>query len=564
MAPPRPEDADLVDEALLGSCMGVARGARAEWVETLAERYEGVRRAVGEGGGGRKTGAWFTGACEVAMLLDRAMPAAPGARWRACDPACGTGHVLAAAGERLRARGWTGAGIARALRGMDVDPVAVAIARVRMAMRFGGALAAWRRAIRVGDALAAGAWADGRFDAVVGNPPFLGQLSARSARSDDERRARRARFGGAVTRYVDESAAFLMLGTELAPAGRVVLVQPCSVLAASDAQAVREACAATHALAEVAMLPARAFGAAVRTCIVSLCAGRAVRTVARDEAGRAHAVPAGRLSGGRWGAALASVRGVPAVTIVGRGADTLGSLAAFEADFRQHYYGLKGRVREARGATPGRGERALVTSGAIGPASLAWGARRTRIHGADRQRPVVRAADLAGDPVMEAWHAARSGPKVLVAMQTGVPEAWVDAAGRTLPSVPVVSARPRRPADLWKVAAAILSPAIAAEAWWRHGGSGMSPGALRLSARDLAAMPVPADGRAWARGARALRAWQRQPASAAARRAFAEAMCDAYRVPPGSPRGVLIDWWNAAVTRAARTVHGAGAARSIC
>ena len=563
MEAPRPEDADLVDEALLGSCMGVARGARVEWVETLAVRYEGVRRAVGEGGGGRRTGAWFTGAPEVAMLLDRVMSAVPGARWRACDPACGTGHVLAAAGGRLRAGGWTGARIARALAGMDVDPVAVAIARVRMAVRFGGGLAAWRRAIRVGDALAAGAWAGARFDAVVGNPPFLGQLSARSARNDDERQARRARFGGAVTRYADESAAFLLLGTELAPAGRVVLVQPCSVLAAADAQGVREACAATHALAEVAMLPARAFGAAVRTCIVSLRAGRAARAVARDEAGRAHAVPPGRLSGGRWGAALASVRGVPAVAVGGSGVDTLGSLAAFEADFRQHYYGLKGRVREARRAAPGRGERALVTSGTIGPASLAWGERPTRIHGTDRRRPVVRAADLAGDPVMEPWHAARSGPKVLVAMQTGVPEAWVDAAGRTLPSVPVVSVRPRRRDDLWTVAAAILSPAVAAEAWWRHGGSGMSPGALRLSARDLAAMPVPADRRSWTQGAQALRAWQRQPASSAARRAFAEAMCDAYRVPAGPARRTLLDWWDAAVARAARTAHGDGAARSI-
>ncbi|MFM8874010.1 MAG: N-6 DNA methylase, partial [Phycisphaerales bacterium] len=244
MATPRPEDADLVDEALLGSCMGVARGARGEWVETLAVRYEGVRRAVVEGGGGRKTGAWFTGAPEVAMLLDRAMPAAPGARWRACDPACGTGHVLAAAGDRLRARGWTGARIARALAGMDVDPVAVAIARVRMAVRFGGGLAAWRRAIRVGDALAAGAWAGARVDGVVGNPPVLGQLSARSARSDEERQARRARFGGAGSRYADESAAVLLLGAELAPAGRVVLVEPCSVLAAADTQGVREGCSA--------------------------------------------------------------------------------------------------------------------------------------------------------------------------------------------------------------------------------------------------------------------------------------------------------------------------------
>ncbi|MFM8871815.1 MAG: hypothetical protein ACKOJI_00365, partial [Phycisphaerales bacterium] len=342
-----------------------------------------------------------------------------------------------------------------------------------------------------------------------------------------------------------------------------VLVQPCSVLAAADAQGVREGCAATHALAEVAMLPARAFGAAVRTCVVSLCAGRAARAVARDEAGRAHAVPAGRLSGGRGGAALASVRGVPAVAIAGRGADTLGSLATFEADFRQHYYGLKGRVREARGAAPGRGERALVTSGAIGPASLAWGERPTRIHGTDRRRPVVRATDLAGDPVMEPWHAARSGPKVLVAMQTGVPEAWVDAAGRTLPSVPVVTVRPRRRADLWKVAAAILSPAVAPPGFRGHGGSGMSPGALRLSARDLAAMPAPADQRAWVQGAQALRAWQRRPASASARRAFAEAMCDAYGVPAGPARRALLEWWDAAVARAARTAHDAGAAQTI-
>lgn len=560
MAAPRPEHADLVDEALLGSCMGVPAARRDDWVEILAARYEGVRRAVGEGGGGRRTGAWFTGPREVALLLDRAMPAAPGARWRACDPACGTGHVLAAAAERLTARGWAGARIARALHGMDVDPVAVAIARVRMAVRFGGGLAAWRRSVRVGDALAADAWPAARFDAVVGNPPFLGQLSARSARSEGERNARRARFGGAVTRYADESAAFLLLGTELAPRGCVALVQPCSVLAAADARGVREACAATHALQEVAMLPARAFGAAVRTCVVTLRAGRAGRAVARDEAGHAHAVPAGRLRCGRWGAALATVRGVPAVTPAAAGAATLGSLGAFDADFRQHYYGLKGRVRDARGARPGRGEHALVTSGAIGPGSLAWGARPTRIHGADFLRPVVHARDLARDPVMGPWRAARAAPKVLVAMQTGVPEAWVDVRGQVLPSVPVVSVRPTRAGDLWKLAAAIMAPTTAAEAWWRHGGSGMSPGALRLSARDLAAMPAPRDARAWARGARAMHAWQRRPASPAARQAFAVSMCDAYGVPAGARRDELVGWWIAAIARAARA---GGASRSI-
>lgn len=561
MAVPRPEDADLVDEALLGSCMEVPPARRDDWVETLAARYEGVRRAVGEGGGGRKTGAWFTGPREVALLLDRAMPAAPGVRWRACDPACGTGHVLAAAAMRLNEQGWAGPRIARALAGMDVDPMAVAIARVRMAVRFGGGLAAWRRAVRVGDALATGTWQGARFDAVVGNPPFLGQLSARSARTERERQARRIRFGGAVTRYADESAAFILLGTELAPRGCVVLVQPCSVLAASDARGVREACAATHALHEVAMLPARAFGAAVRTCIVSLRAGRMARAVARDEAGGAHAVPAARLRAGRWGAALASVRGVPEASLTGAG--TLGSIGAFDADFRQHYYGLKGRVRATRGRAPARGEHPLVTSGAIGPATLSWSTRATRIHGRDLRRPVVRASDLVADPVMGPWLAARSVPKVLVAMQTAVPEAWVDDRGRALPSVPVVSARPSRPGDLWKLAAAIMAPPIAAEAWWRHGGSGMSPGALRLSARDLAAMPAPAVAAAWTRGARALRAWQRRPASVAARQAFATAMCDAYRVPAGASRRALVAWWEASVERAARAAHGTGTGGSI-
>jgi hypothetical protein len=112
----------------------------------------------------------------------------------------------------------------------------------------------------------------------------------------------------------------------------------------------------------------------------------------------------------------------------------------------------------------------------------------------------------------------------------------------------------------WKLGAAIMSPWVAAEAWWRHGGSGMSPGALRLAARDLAAMPAPVDGRAWERGARALRAWHGRPTSAAARRAFAEAMCDAHRVPPGVRRRALVEWWEAAVVRA---VHGTVDPRSM-
>jgi hypothetical protein len=71
----------------------------------------------------------------------------------------------------------------------------------------------------------------------------------------------------------------------------------------------------------------------------------------------------------------------------------------------------------------------------------------------------------------------------------------------------------------------------------------MSTRAIRVSASQLRAMPAPGDRRAWDRGARALRDWQRSPDRGAARDRFADAMCDAYGVPGGSERASLVRWW---------------------
>jgi hypothetical protein len=535
----RAEHAGLLTEAVLASCMGAPRARRASRARGLADGYEAVKRRAERGG--RESGTWFTPPGTVGSLLDACMPRTLPARWTLCDPACGTGHVLAGAAARLAARGWAPARIARALRGMDIDPLAVAIARVRLALAFGGGVAAWSRAVRCGDALAAGAWDGLEFGAVAGNPPFLGQLARSSARTPAERAARAGRFGGSVRRYADEASAFLALACELAPRGRVAMVQPLAALSTADGQPVRERCESTHALRSVEVLGARTFGADVRTCIVGLDGGRrAARVRVRAEDGTAIGLAAGRAAGGRWGAALAAARGVPDPG-PSAGRATLASIADATSDFRQHYYGLRGKVREAPARGAGRGERMLVTAGTIGVAACAWGAAPATIHGRTFARPSVRASDLARDRVLGPWARARAGRKVLVAPQKPVLAAWVDDRGRALPSVPVVTVRPHRARDAWLVGAAILAPPVAAEAWWRHAGSGLSAGALRVSARQLLGLPLPADRAAWRRGAALLARWQRTP-SAAAARAFAETMCRAHGVTGADARAVG-GWW---------------------
>lgn len=557
------ERADLLTEAVAEVIASHPRAQRLARIEAMAVAYDGIRRALdGAGRAERTTGtepprndrpggpiaaaAWFTPPAAVDRLLAHAIHRPPAAGWSVCDPACGTGHILVAVARMLRHRGWSPSRMSTAVHGMDLDPMAVAIARVRLAHVAGGTAAAWSSRIRAGDALAGDAWSGHAFDAVIGNPPFLGQLTAGSARSAAARRARAERFDGAVRRYADEATAFLLLGCRLAPAGTVAMLQPRSTLAALDALAVRQACESTHSLVAIEAMPDRTFTADVQTVIVALRAGATRRGAVRaiDEAGGTHRVDRGRTRGGAWSAALAAVHGVPDVRL--RGIGVLASIAEAAADFRQHYYGLRGRVRDARGHVPSSGERMLVTSGAIGCAQLTWGERPVRIHGRAWRAPVVRPADCATDRVLGPWCSARSGPKLLMATQTRVPEGWVDAGGLALPSVPVVTVRARDGRAPWMAAAALLSPPVAAECWWRHGGAGMSATALRIGPRQLMDMPMPAGREAWRTGAACLRRWHAAADPALRERhatRFAEAMCDAYGIRTTGPRRELIDWW---------------------
>lgn len=418
----------------------------------------------------RERGAFYTPPDLVSWVLDRAVPDDARGNPSVLDPACGTGHFLVAA-----ARRW---GV-RAVHGSDLDPEAVRIARERLAAEDPSVPAREiARQVVVADGLTA--WEGRRFAAVVGNPPFLGQLRRRtSGRSEGSRRGLGA--------YTDTSAVFLHRALDLvADGGVVALVQPLSVLAARDAGPVRSAVAQRGVVTDLWCSADPVFaGTSVLTCVPVVRVG-----------------PGPRTDPDAWGALAAPAFGIPVVDL-SREHGTVGDLATCTADFRDQYYGLRPFVRDDRaGRTP------LVTSGLIDPAELRWGRAPTRFARRVYDAPSVDLDALRADGGLAAWAEARLVPKLLVAGQGRVIEAVADEAGAWLPSVPVLSVVPHAPADLWRLLALTLAPPLAAHAAARYVGAGLTPGSVKVSARQLAALPLPPDGAAWQEAAALARSAQ--------------------------------------------------------
>ena len=199
------------------------------------------------------------------------------------DPSCGAGSLLLAGAERVLAAGVPAEEVAsHLLFGADVDPLAAAVTETAIALWSGGTAPA-RGHVVTADPLRLGieAWPDppaGGFGAVVGNPPFQGQLGGATARSRADAEALRARYGEAVAAYVDTAALFLLLAVQLAQKGaRVALVQPVSVAAARDSGPVREALARQSRLVELWAPASRLFAASVHICVPVLEVGRTGR-----------------------------------------------------------------------------------------------------------------------------------------------------------------------------------------------------------------------------------------------------------------------------------------------
>jgi len=249
-----PEACGDLYEALIGYRL-VMVGGRARF-----ERDAGHRR---------RSGAFFTPSAiaeyAVAETLGPILSRRPQPeRLRILDPAVGGGAFLIAAGRRLGGR-------TEGLVGIDRDPGAVAAARATMRRAFPGAGAP---TLLTGDALlgepdpvARGGSLLGpeRFDAVIGNPPYLnvkrGALRPLRDRLQERFRSARGQF--------DAWALFLELALAwLKPGGRLGLVLPRPFLAAESYEGIRRALLIETDLERVAEFGLAFPGANVETIVV--------------------------------------------------------------------------------------------------------------------------------------------------------------------------------------------------------------------------------------------------------------------------------------------------------
>lgn len=524
---------------------------------------------------------------------------------RVCDPACGSGRFLLAAGDRLtqeiirtclpsdpspaqrdEARRDV---FSSCLFGVDLDPVAVELCRHSL----GSALddtSPLERHIRRGDALlwappghkarplldtlpehaapfcwdrefpevlSPAASVPPGFDVVVGNPPFLNQLQRATATDRSLAPLLRAISDGVIHTYADPAAAFLLLAKRLtAPGGRTAMVMPLSFLAARDAKPARDHLLKGARLESLWVSGERVFpDASVLTCAPTLlitperqgdlrrCAGAsfidlAPLRVCADELMRAST----------WSHLGAAALGVPEVDLPED--SVLGELCEATADFRDQYYGLDGFLLEHDDLSPTQQHDItayppIVTAGLIDLAQCDWGARACRLLKSRWRAPRIDRPAMRRSGALDPWISSRLVPKLIVATQTRVIEVFADHDGRHVPSVPLISVIPKEQDQLWRLAAALASPALTALAHSRYMGAALHADAIKLSAKQVLALPLPTNRPAWDRAASHFKAasFTSDPDQRVRHlRLFAEAACEAH-LPCPTQRQAVLAWW---------------------
>jgi len=364
---------------------------------------------------------------------------------RVVDPACGDGRFLSEVGQRLRA-----SGVTVELTGCDIDAAALEAVADDSVRRINA------------DALAFD-WGTSTFDIVVGNPPFLSQMSSATTRGGA------SRHGGGP--YADAAVEFLALAVRLAHAdgGRIGLVLPQSIIGARDAGPIRREVASYADLTWSWWEPRQQhFDAAVNVCALGF-----------ERPARRHTahVP--------WTRVVTDRLGLPPLdasllTTCG----TIGELAELNANFRDEYYALVPAVSDTTDGPP------LVTSGLIDPGVCLWGRRPVTFAKRSFDAPRVDLDKLTGR--FPRWAQRKLVPKVLVANQTRIIEAVADRAGAWLPGVPVNTITPTSDAtSVGEIVAVLTSPVASLIAWQVAAGTGLSTRTVRVAPAVLAALPWP-------------------------------------------------------------------------
>ncbi len=207
------------------------------------------------------------------------------ARVRILDPACGGGAFLIAMFTELRrllsavtdgAVPENGA-VVRSIHGIDSDPLAVSVARMRLALACGTLPASLESNTRCADAFDVPDM-DGTFDIVLANPPYISTY-ARGASELDGELALRERYPEAGGR-LNAFGCFTMRGMDfVGDRGVLAYIVPDVLAYASSYSGLRSAVAQRMPWQEWVLPDGRVFDATVRSVILLASAGpRSIKT----------------------------------------------------------------------------------------------------------------------------------------------------------------------------------------------------------------------------------------------------------------------------------------------
>ena len=376
----------------------------------------------------KSEGAFYTPIAVARELIELDWAAPPR---RALDPACGCGAFLVALSQSFLDRGLDPASIVPRLHGVDIDPVAVAVCRGRLAEELG--VDSELIQVYVGDSLAEAPPQEGPFDLVVGNPPFGNAIESRTARSDRERADFAERFPEAATGAYDRAGLFVEAALRLlSDGGRLAMVLPRALLSAKYATRLRR-----YVVREFTLSHIRAYraadhfaSAAVYVVGVGIRRGTAQQLVVRDHDGDRVATLPGTDS---WAPLISPYAHVLARIPndwprLGEHALVQAGAAAGEAyDFRPHLT-----------ETPCSDGWKLLTTGSIDPFVALWNTATTRYLKATYDGPwLPRAAASARRASLY------DAPKVIVAGLSKVLEAVADLEGEFAGAVATIAVRPK-------------------------------------------------------------------------------------------------------------------------
>ncbi len=454
-----------------------------------------------------------------------------------CDPSVGPGVFLLAAAEHKYRQGEKVPSIIKNLRGIDIDPVTIEVARTTLQL-----WAFWRGQewlpvdqLVVGDALLDMPvdWY-GHCDVVIGNPPFLGQLKSETARDSIRAETLKERFGSCYTAYLDESMLFLLLGVELSSEnGRVALILPASLLGSNSSRLAREWIDQRLPLKDLWVGGRSVFEVAAVEVVAPILRERQSRNcrVVSHESRKTIEIPT--VADGQWSRLLAALNGTPVVNL--DGGEVLSDQASVTADFRDAYYWLAERVMESDGEDL---RPKLATVGLIDPFRFMHGQVQTRFAKQKFDRPVIE-IERDPPPKLSKWLDKKLVPKLLVATQTRIVECYADSNGGLLPSTPLLSVIPAKETQLWHLMAAIASPGASAWLACIAAGTGLSQTTIRIRASMLANLPLPLPSENWDEGAYLARKIQEETPGEQIYIRFGEVMNQAYNAPSDA----LLAWW---------------------